>query len=216
MNREQGLAQIEQTQIIAIVRGVAAKDIVKVAEALYEGGVTVMEVTLNTKDAPKMIAQLQQECGDRMFIGAGTVLDTEDARQALEAGASFFVTPHADEDVIRFAVQHELPVFPGAMTPTEVYKAWKAGATAVKVFPSTGLGPSYIKDLRGPLNGIPLVAVGGITASNIAEFMKAGCFAAGISGALVNLEEIRRGNFAWTTEQARTFTSIVAEFRRGQ
>lgn len=202
MNREQGLLEIERTRIIAIVRGVKEDHILSVAEALYNGGVTVMEVTLNTPNALPMISQLQAQWGDRMFIGAGTVLDLEDAQQAVQAGASFLVTPNLDEEVIRWTSQQEIPIFPGAMTPTEVVKAWKAGATAVKIFPSASLGLPYIKELMGPLDQIPMMAVGGVTVGNIKEFLKIGCYGLGIGGSIINLKEIEAGNFGWITDKA--------------
>jgi 2-dehydro-3-deoxyphosphogluconate aldolase/(4S)-4-hydroxy-2-oxoglutarate aldolase len=203
MNREQGIKQIEKTRIIAIVRGVEPAHIVGLAKALYDGGITVMEVTMNTPGAPAMIGELQNKLGDRMFIGAGTVIDLEDAKQAVAAGASFLVTPNLDEDVISFAREREVPIYPGAMTPTEIVKAWKAGAAAVKLFPSASLGMSYIKELQGPLSHIPMIAVGGVNEDNIRQFLDLGCYALGVGGSLVNLKEIHSGNYAWVTEKSR-------------
>lgn len=202
MQREQGIKEIERTRIIAIVRGVKEQHIVGVADALFEGGVTVMEVTLNTPGALDMIAGLQAHCGERMYIGAGTVLDLDDAKRAVAAGASFIVTPNLDEEVIRWCKAEEIPIFPGAMTPTEIVKAWKAGATAVKVFPSASLGLPYIKELMGPLDHIPMMAVGGVTEGNIKQFLDIGCYGLGIGGSLINLKEIEAGNFAWVKEKA--------------
>ncbi|WNR43247.1 bifunctional 4-hydroxy-2-oxoglutarate aldolase/2-dehydro-3-deoxy-phosphogluconate aldolase [Paenibacillus roseipurpureus] len=202
MEREQGIQEIERTRIIAIVRGVKEGHILSVAEALYNGGVTVMEVTLNTPGALSMINSLQTRWGDRMFIGAGTVLDLEDAKQAVEAGAAFLVTPNLDEEVIRWSSEQGVPIFPGAMTPTEVVKAWKAGATAVKIFPSASLGLPFIKELMGPLDKIPMMAVGGVTESNIKQFLEIGCYGLGIGGSLINVKEIEAGNFGWITEKA--------------
>lgn len=202
MNREQGIQEIERTRIVAIVRGVKRDHIQSVAEALHQGGVTVMEVTLNTPGALSMITNLQEQWGDRMFIGAGTVLDLEDAKQAVAAGASFLVTPNLDEEVIRWSKQEGIPIFPGAMTPTEVVKAWKAGATAVKIFPSASLGLPYIKELMGPLDTIPMIAVGGVTEANIKQFLSVGCYGLGIGGSLINLKEIEAGNFGWITDKA--------------
>ncbi|MFD0698656.1 bifunctional 4-hydroxy-2-oxoglutarate aldolase/2-dehydro-3-deoxy-phosphogluconate aldolase [Paenibacillus sp. GCM10027628] len=202
MNREQGLKEIERTRIVAIVRGVKEADIASVADALFRGGVTVMEVTLNTPGALGMIRELQKKFADRMYIGAGTVLDLADAKQAVQAGASFLVTPNMDEEVIRWAKTEEIPIFPGAMTPTEIVKAWKAGATAVKVFPSASLGIAYIKELMGPLNHIPMMAVGGVTEENIKQFLSLGCFGLGIGGSLINLKEIEAGRFEWITDKA--------------
>jgi 2-dehydro-3-deoxyphosphogluconate aldolase/(4S)-4-hydroxy-2-oxoglutarate aldolase len=202
MQRELGLQEIERTRIVAIVRGVEEQHIVSVAEALLQGGVTVMEVTLNTPGALRMIGQLQHKFGNDMYIGAGTVLDLDDAERAVEAGASFLVTPNMDEKVIRWSKQQGIPIFPGALTPTEIVKAWKAGATAVKVFPSASLGLTYIKELMGPLNHIPMMAVGGVTEENIREFLQIGCYGLGIGGSLINLKEIQAGNFRWITEKA--------------
>ncbi|MEI7024891.1 bifunctional 4-hydroxy-2-oxoglutarate aldolase/2-dehydro-3-deoxy-phosphogluconate aldolase [Paenibacillus sp. y28] len=203
MEQQQGLAQIEQTRVIAIVRGIEEKHIVGVAHALLAGGVTVMEVTLNTPGATGMITRLQQELGDRMYIGAGTVLDTEDAERAMAAGASFLVTPNTDEAVIRLAVQRGIPIYPGAMTPTEVVKAWKAGAAAVKIFPTTSLGLSYIKELQGPLSHIPMVAVGGVGEHNIADFIRAGCCAVGVGSTLFDKQAIAEGRYEAVTEKAK-------------
>jgi len=209
MNREQGLQLIEQTRIIAIIRGVEEAHISGVAQALSDGGVRVMEVTLNTPGAVTMIAKLQEQFGGQMYIGAGTVLDIDDTRKALEAGASYLVTPNTDEEVIRYAAERGVPVFPGAMTPTEIVKAWKAGASAVKIFPGASLGISYFKELQGPLNHIPMVAVGGVNEDNIAQFMQAGCYAAGIGGSLVNLKEIAAGNYGWIRDKAARLSANV-------
>ncbi|WP_261301944.1 bifunctional 4-hydroxy-2-oxoglutarate aldolase/2-dehydro-3-deoxy-phosphogluconate aldolase [Paenibacillus andongensis] len=202
MNREQGLKEIERTRIIAIVRGVQEAHILSLADALLKGGITVMEVTLNTPGALRMISELQDKSGQHMFIGAGTVLDLEDAKKAVQAGASFLVTPNMDEEVIRWASTEGIPIFPGAMTPTEIVKAWKAGATAVKVFPSASLGLTYIKELMGPLDQIPLIAVGGVTEENIKQFLNIGCYGLGIGGSLINLKEIAAGRFEWVTDKA--------------
>jgi len=202
MNREQGLKEIERTRIIAIVRGVKEAHIVALAEALLKGGVTVMEVTLNTPGALAMISELQIRLGKQMYIGAGTVLDVEDAQKAIQAGSSFLVTPNLDEDVIRYASREGVPIFPGAMTPTEVVKAWKAGATAIKIFPSASLGLTYIKELMGPLDHIPMMAVGGVTEENIKQFVDIGCYGLGIGGSLINLKEIEAGHFEWVTDKA--------------
>jgi len=202
MNKEQGLQLIEQTRIIAIVRGVEERHISGVAQALLDGGVRAMEVTLNTPGAEGMIARLQEQFGGQMYIGAGTVLDLDDAKRALDAGASYLVTPNMEEDVIRYSVEQGAPIFPGAMTPTEIVKAWKAGATAVKIFPGASLGISYLKELQGPLSHIPMVAVGGVNEDNIADFIRIGCHSVGIGGSLVNLKEIADGNWDWIRGKA--------------
>lgn len=210
MNREQGLHQLEQTRIIAILRGVAEPDLMQVAEALWQGGIRVMEITLNTPGALQMIGQVQKQFGEHLYIGAGTVLDLEDAQNAVEAGASFLVTPNTDEEVIHFAVKSNIPIYAGAMTPTEIVKAWKAGATAVKIFPSTGLGLPYIKELQGPFKQIPFVAVGGVNEENIRDFLSGGCHAIGIGGSLIQLTKIEEGNFSWIQEKAARLIKLAA------
>ncbi len=208
MNREQGLQQIEATRIVAIVRGVEERHITAVAEALFQGGVRAMEVTLNTSGALSMIESLQSSHGERMYIGAGTVLDIDDAKQAVSAGASFIVTPNTDEEVISWCQEQQTPIFPGALSPTEIVKAWKAGATAVKLFPSASLGLSYIKELMGPFPHIPMMAVGGVKVENIRQFLDIGCYALGIGGSLINLKEIQAGNYHWITDKA---VRLIAE-----
>ncbi|WP_127585855.1 bifunctional 4-hydroxy-2-oxoglutarate aldolase/2-dehydro-3-deoxy-phosphogluconate aldolase [Paenibacillus koleovorans] len=213
MNQEQGLEQLEATRIVTIIRGVKEQHIQAVAEALLAGGITVMEVTLNTEGAPAMIRSLQETYGDRMYIGAGTVLDLADARLAIEAGASFIVTPNTDEEVIRYCAERRVPIYPGALTPTEIVRAWKAGATAVKIFPSASLGITYLKELQGPLNHIPMIAVGGVSTDNIQDFLRIGCYAVGIGGSLINLKEIEAGNFGWITEKASALTERIRQYR---
>ncbi|WP_426452253.1 bifunctional 4-hydroxy-2-oxoglutarate aldolase/2-dehydro-3-deoxy-phosphogluconate aldolase [Paenibacillus sp. S-38] len=209
MNREQGLALLESARIVAIVRGVKEQHILDVAQALLDGGIPVMEVTLNTEGALGMISRLQEQFGDRMYIGAGTVLDVEDARIAIEAGAAYLVTPNTDENVIRYAVAREIPIFPGAMTPTEVVRAWKAGASAIKIFPGASLGIGYIKELMGPLSHIPMMAVGGVTEENIGEYIKLGCYGVGIGGSLINMKEIEAGNYDWVRDKAARLAAGV-------
>lgn len=216
MEREQGLSEMNRTRIIAILRGVKEADIDRLAEALLEGGITVLEITLNTPGAPDMIRRLQRAYGDRMYIGAGTVLDAADLQTAFDAGASFIVTPNTDEDVIRRCRDAGVPIFPGAMTPSEIVRAWKAGATAVKLFPSASLGLDYIKELQGPLKHIPMVAVGGVNTENIADFIKAGCHAVGIGGYIINLKQIEEGRFDWVKERAAQLIAQTKPFARPQ
>nr|WP_150959557.1 bifunctional 4-hydroxy-2-oxoglutarate aldolase/2-dehydro-3-deoxy-phosphogluconate aldolase [Aneurinibacillus sp. XH2] len=209
MNREQGLQQIKKTRLIAIARGVKREQIVPAAEALLQGGITVMEVTLNTPDALMMIQDLQERLGDRMYIGAGTVLDSDDAQEAVRAGASFLVTPNTDEDVIRYAAKEGIPIFPGAMTPTEIVRAWKAGATAIKIFPSSGLGLPYLKELMAPLNRIPMIAVGGIREDNVREYLNIGCYAVGVGSSLISLKEMDNGNYNALRDKAARLTRQI-------
>lgn len=212
MNSTDGLQQVESTRIVAISRGITESQIVNTAEALYAGGVTVMEVTLNSTGALAMIDKLQEQAGDRMFIGAGTVLDTDDAKKAISAGASFLVSPNTDEEMISYAAERSIPVYPGAMTPTEIVKAWKAGASAVKLFPCASLGLPYLKELLAPLDRIPIIAVGGVRESNIRSYLEAGCFAVGIGNSLIDKTVIAKGDFASITEKASALTREVKAY----
>ncbi|WP_159881402.1 bifunctional 4-hydroxy-2-oxoglutarate aldolase/2-dehydro-3-deoxy-phosphogluconate aldolase [Paenibacillus puerhi] len=210
MNKEQGLQLLEAVKIMAIVRGVEERHIVGVADALLRGGIPVMEVTLNTEGALSMIERLQEQLGERMFIGAGTVLDLDDARKAFDAGASYLVTPNLDEAVIEFACKRGLPIFPGAMTPTEVVRAYKAGATAVKIFPNASLGYGYMKELMGPLGHIPMMAVGGVREDNIRDYIQLGCYGVGIGGSLINLKQIADGNLDGIRDKAARLVQCSA------
>ncbi|OYD06702.1 bifunctional 4-hydroxy-2-oxoglutarate aldolase/2-dehydro-3-deoxy-phosphogluconate aldolase [Paludifilum halophilum] len=175
---------IRKEKIIAIIRGLSCETIGERIPDLYKGGIRILEVTLNTPDADGIIRKLIREYDETLWIGAGTVLDMEDAEKARQAGARFFVSPHLDEEVIHYGRKHDIPVIPGAFTPTEILRADQAGASLVKVFPSRTLGPSYIKDLQGPLPGIPLMATGGVNEANAREYLQAGATAVGIGSGL--------------------------------
>lgn len=179
------LSQILESRIVAIIRGADPKHVLAIVEALCEGGVTIVEVTLNSPNALAVISDVSNAMGDRMLVGAGTVLDAVEARSAIEAGAKFIISPTLDEDTIRYTRESGIVSIPGALTPTEILKAYRLGADIVKVFPAS-MGPAYIKDIRGPLPHIPLMPTGGIQLDNINDYQKAGGVAFGIGTALVN------------------------------
>lgn len=179
------LSKILETRIVAIIRGAEPKHVMAIVAALREGGVTNVEVTLNSPNALAVIREVSEVMGDRMLVGAGTVLDAADARSAIEAGAKFIISPTVDEDTIRYTKESGIVSIPGALTPTEILKAYRLGADIVKVFPAS-MGSAYIKDIRGPLPHIPLMPTGGIQLDNIQEYQKAGGVAFGIGTALVN------------------------------
>ena len=189
------LDALRQHRVMAIARGLADASADEAAEALYAGGVRLIEVTLNTPGALEIITRWRGHFAGRMRVGAGTVLDERLARQAIEAGAEFLVSPNVDEAVIGCGVQSGVEVFSGALTPTEIVRAWRAGASAIKVFPAATFGPKYLQELRGPLAQIPLVAVGGVSADNLHEFLGAGAIGVGLGSSLVNLELIEAGRF---------------------
>ena len=203
---------LREHRIIAIARNIPNSGADEIAEALYGGGIRLVEVTLNTPDAPLIIARWRARFEGRMRVGAGTVLDVKMAHAAIEAGAEFLISPHCEESVIAFGAQNGIATFPGALTPTEIVRAWQAGATAIKVFPSATFGAAYFRELRGPLPQIPLVAVGGISAANLAEFLDAGAIGVGIGGNLVDLKRIVEKRF----EEIKALAEDCVRAARGE
>lgn len=210
MNAENIKEQIYRQKIVAIVRGVYGGDCVKLAEALYDGGIRLLEVAFvpGNEDAQKKtqeaISYLARTMDGRMSIGAGTVADIGLLNMARDAGASFIIAPNTVPDVIRAAKKNGLVSIPGAMTPSEIFTAYECGADLVKVFPAGNLGAGYIKAVRGPFPHIPLVAVGGVDENNMTDFLKAGAVGLGIGGKLVNKEWVRSGEFDKITALARS------------
>lgn len=199
------LNELKKHKIIAIIRGISEQQADPVAEALYEGGIRFIEVTLNTEGALDMITAWRKQYGYELMIGAGTVLSAEQAEQAIAAGAQYLITPNVDEAVIASAVQAGIDIYPGAMTPSEVMKAWNLGAKAIKIFPAGTLGSSYFKELQGPLSHIPLIATGGIHVDNMRAFHEAGASAFGIGGHLVNKTMIAANKYNELKELAASF-----------
>ncbi len=198
---------IARTRVVAIVRLPAIDDALALTRALMEGGVCVFEFTLTTPGATEAIAevarQLPEVAAGEAAVGVGSVLTPEDAHAAIDAGATFVVSPVFKPDVMDVCALRETPIFPGAYTPTEIEAAWTAGAAAVKVFPARNLGPGYIKDVREPMPFLKLMPTGGIDAGNIAAFLKAGAHAVGVGGALVDKEVVARRDWAALTARAR-------------
>lgn len=187
------LQQILDHKIVAIIRGVAPADVPRVAEALYTGGIRLLEVTLNSPGALTAIETLSGQMEGRMLIGAGTVLAASDANNAIAAGARFIISPTWDAAVIRTARDAGVVSIPGAYTPTEVLQAYKAGGEIIKVFPAQSA--AYIKDLRGPLPHIPLMPTGGVNQENIGAFKNAGAVALGIGSSLVDAKYTVDANY---------------------
>jgi 2-dehydro-3-deoxyphosphogluconate aldolase/(4S)-4-hydroxy-2-oxoglutarate aldolase len=172
--------EIAGPRVVAIGRGLPPDRVERIAEGLVAGGIRAFEITLNSPDAFAAIAALAQRWGDRLLVGAGTVLDTEGAERAADAGARLIVSPHTDPGLIAWAVARGLPVFPGAFSPTEVLAGWNAGATAVKLFPASVASPAFIREFRGPFRDIPLIATGGVTIESAPGFLAAGAAAVGM------------------------------------
>ena len=211
--REEIIQKVLDKKIIAIVRGLYDEDCLHLAEALYAGGIEMMEVTFDQSHPESLdrtsntIKKLNEQLGDRMAFGAGTVTSVEMLELAESAGAQFIVSPDTNEAVIHKTVADGLVSMPGAMTPTEILAAHSYGADFVKVFPVTSLGVSYIKAIRGPINHIRLLAVGGVNEKNISEFLSAGLVGAGVGGNLVNKQWIANGEFDRITALAKEFVA---------
>lgn len=184
------LSEIYKNKVVAIIRGSKPEDVLSIAKALKKGGIKLLEITLNSPKALSVIEQVSDELGDEMIIGAGTVIDSETAKSALDCGAKFILSPTVDIETIKLTKRYGAISIPGAFTPTEILNAFEAGGDIIKVFPATSVGPSYIKDIHGPLPQIPLLPTGGINLDNIKDFNDAGAAGFGLGSALVNSKEI--------------------------
>lgn len=209
MDRPEVIERIRQGGLIAILRHTEAKRAIETAEALRASGVDVVEVTLNSAGALEMLQALSEHFGSRLVIGAGTVLSAEAAGQAIDAGARLIVSPHLDERIVEFAGERKIAVVPGAFTPTEILRAWTAGASFVKVFPAGPVGPRYIRDVRAPLNQVALVPTGGVNLDNAADFIRAGAAALGLGSALVDPKLVAAGKFDQISATARAFVEAI-------
>ena len=213
MNKETVRSRIEQIGIVPAIRLSSAEDALFAVEAVSESGIPIAEVTMTTPGAIEVISGLARNKPE-LIVGAGTVIDIETARRCLDAGAKFLTSPGLDIEVVEFAVKYNVVVFPGALTPTDIMAAWKAGADFVKVFPCSLLGgPNYIRTLKSPFPHIPFIASGGVTQENVADFILAGAVGVGIGRDLINPEAVRRRQLDWIRELASRFLQIVSEAR---
>ncbi len=209
INREESLQRVLNGRIVAIIRASSGEQLVNVAKALYEGGIDVIEVTFTVPGVLEIVSAVREQLGDRILLGAGTVLDPESARAAILAGAEFIVSPSLNLDVIQLCNRYSKMVMPGAFTPTEVVTAWEAGADIVKVFPADVGGPNYLKTLHGPLPQIRLLPTGGVNLDTLPHFLKAGACAVGLGSALVEKQAVQEGNMDRISELARQFVNLV-------
>jgi 2-dehydro-3-deoxyphosphogluconate aldolase / (4S)-4-hydroxy-2-oxoglutarate aldolase len=203
-----------RSRVVAILRRTDPHAAVALSEALVSGGITTLEVTCDSPAAMEMIRAISQSLDDRVLVGAGTVLDAATAEAALDAGARFLVSPHLDADLVRSFSARGVAWIPGAFTPTEVLAAWRAGAAIVKLFPAGPVGPGYIRDLLGPLRGVPLLPKGGVNLDNAAGFLEAGAWGLGLGSALVDNQLIDAGRFDEIQDRARRLAQLVAQVGR--
>ncbi|MEH7415740.1 bifunctional 4-hydroxy-2-oxoglutarate aldolase/2-dehydro-3-deoxy-phosphogluconate aldolase [Neobacillus drentensis] len=200
------LQTILDNKLIAIVRGARPEDTLKIVQSLYEGGIRIVEITMNSPKALSAIEGVADEFGDKMAVGAGTVLDSESARCALLAGAQFILSPTLKAETINLTKRYGAVSIPAAFTPTEILNAYELGGDIIKVFPATGLGPKFIKDIHGPLPHIPLLPTGGVGLHNIKEYLEAGAAGLGIGSSLVNTkQEVTEQYLVDLTEKAKQF-----------
>lgn len=213
--REQVIEQIKKNKIIAIVRGLDQEKTVKIAQALYEGGIRLIEVTFNQKEPDKFyetadcIRAIRETMGDKMLVGAGTVTSPALVEMAAQAGALYMISPDTDEAVIARTRELGLVSIPGAYTPTEAKKAYNAGADFVKLFPCVGDAPAYVKALCAPFNHIPFLAVGGVNADNAAAFLQAGAVGIGVGSCLANKKWADAGEYDKITAEAKRFLENI-------
>ncbi len=212
MEPSQTLKRTEDLGLLAVVRGESRRAAVEVSEALVEGGVLGIEITFTTPEAAQAIRDLDEEYGNRILLGAGTVITHEQVEQAAEAGANFLVSPGCDPNLMPAMLETGLLVLPGTLTPSEVMLARGLGAQAVKLFPGSSGGPSYLKTLRGPFPDVPFVPTGGVSLENVADWFAAGAFAVGAGGALAP-PSLGRRDRGEVVENARQFTEAVRAAR---
>ena len=210
MHKSAVLKKIREVGLVPVLRADSEEEALAIAYALEAGGVTILEVTMTVPGAIDAIRRLASEAGDRILVGAGTVLDPETARACMLAGAEFIVSPALNVKTIEICRRYDVAVFPGALTPTEVITAWQAGADAVKVFPCSALGGAkYLKALKAPLPQVEVIPTGGVSLATAAEFLEAGAIALGVGGDLVDNKAIRTGKPEVITENARKYLEIV-------
>ncbi len=208
MNKTDVIKQIRDIGVIPVVRAATADEAMRVVDAIREGGISVLEITMTVPGAIKVIEEVTNRFGNDAVVGAGTVLDPEIAEACISSGAQFVVSPALNVETIACCRRHEITVMPGALTPTEVVQAWNAGADFVKVFPAGAVGgPGYLKSLKAPLPQIELVPTGGVNLKTAADFIKAGAAALGVGADLV------AGESATIMERAKQFVEIVRQAR---
>jgi 2-dehydro-3-deoxyphosphogluconate aldolase/(4S)-4-hydroxy-2-oxoglutarate aldolase len=213
MSKESQLQQVLDSGIVAVVRSPDSQQLVEVTRALVDGGVCTIEITMSVPNALEVLRQVRQALGDRVLLGAGTVLDPETARAVLLAGAEYIVAPTINLDVIRLCQRYDKLVMPGAFTPTEILAAWEAGADIVKVFPADCVGPAFFKAMRGPLPQVRLMPTGGVDLTTAADFLKAGACCLGIGSQLVEPKAVAERNFDRIRDLARQYVNIVKKVR---
>lgn len=215
MTKEQVRQKVLEIGIVPVVRASSGQQAIQAAEAVCTGGISIVELTMTVPGAIEVIAQLVKSMSNDVLVGAGTVLDAETAQRCLDAGAQFLVSPGTDLPTIQLAKQKGILIMAGALTPTEVITAWKAGSEFVKIFPcGTVGGAKYIKALKAPLPQVPMVPTGGVNLETAADFLRAGASALGIGGELISASALKSGNLQAITDSAKRYVAIVKKTRQ--
>jgi len=213
MSKPDIIDRIINPGIVAVIRADSSEQLISVAEALYEGGVIGLEITMTTPNALQAISDVSKRFGKKVLVGVGTVLDTETCRAAILAGSQFAVTPVLRPEVIKMCNRYGIPIAAGAYTPTEAINAYEAGADFVKIFPADQLGPQYIKNILGPLPQLRIIPTGGVTVATVESFIKAGCVALGAGSSLVSKEVLKNQDWKKLTETAAAFVEAIKKAR---
>jgi 2-dehydro-3-deoxyphosphogluconate aldolase/(4S)-4-hydroxy-2-oxoglutarate aldolase len=214
MSRAAILQRLIEIGVVPVVRTPSAETAIRAVDALWKGGVACAEITMTVPGALKAIEKVADELGDKILLGAGTVLDPETLRAAQLAGARFFVTPNLRVSCMEVAHRYSMPIMPGALTPTEVITAWESGADIVKVFPAGNVGGAkYIKALKGPFPQVEMIPTGGVSLETAADFLRAGSCAIAVGGELVSAAALKANDYAFIENTARQFVEIVQKTR---
>ena len=214
MNKAEILAELTNLGAVAVIRMSDSGKLLKVSEAIHKGGVSAIEITMTTPNALSVIETLSKSMGKEIIVGVGTVLDPQTAIDAINAGAQFVVSPFYKREIVETVKKLNLPVMPGAFTPTEIQTAYDSGADIVKVFPADVVGMAFFKALKGPMPYLKLMPTGGVTLTNAGEWLKAGACAVGVGTALLDKKAIDENNFKKLTENATILVRSIAEGRK--
>ena len=215
MNSVETVRRIKEIGIVPVIRTSDAESAVRSVEAIAEGGIACAEITMTVPGALRALEEIAKRFGEKILLGAGTVLDPESARACILSGAEFLIAPSLDTKTIELAKRYSKAIFPGALTPTEVLAAWQAGGDAIKIFPANAVGgPKYIRALRGPFPQIEFVPTGGVNLETISDFLRAGCCAVGVGSELCDAKTLAAKKYEVFAERARQFQAKVAECRK--
>lgn len=212
MKREEIFNQILERKAVAVIRLKDSEKLKKVIEALAIGGVTIAEITMTVPNAIDLIKRISNEVSDDIIVGVGSVLNSETAKEAVKAGAKYVVSPILKQEIIETSHEYDVPAMPGCFTPTEIYKAYELGADVIKVFPADSLGMNFFKGVLAPMPFLKLMPTGGVTLTNVADWLKAGAVAVGLGTALLNKDAIENENYDLLTQNAKTITDGINQY----